>query len=91
MLAAVPLSVSVPAPVLLNPKAPLLDITDEDWHRGLEVYFLNVVRPTRLVTPVMYKLIPPEISPAPASRTTRTGGTLVAPAGATPAPAKGLE
>ena len=36
-----------------GPRAPLLDLTDEDWHRGLEVYFLNVVRATRLVTPVM--------------------------------------
>ncbi|HEX9904802.1 MAG TPA: SDR family oxidoreductase [Propylenella sp.] len=38
-----------------GPRAPLLDIADEDWHRGMEVYFLNVVRPTRLVTPVMQK------------------------------------
>jgi CzcA family heavy metal efflux pump len=45
----------------------------------------------RLVTPVMYKLIPPEVSVHTASATTRTGGTLAAPAGATPAPAKGLE
>ncbi|HPA89534.1 MAG TPA: SDR family oxidoreductase [Quisquiliibacterium sp.] len=36
-----------------GPRAPLLDLSDEDWHRGMEVYFLNVVRPTRLVTPVM--------------------------------------
>lgn len=36
-----------------GPRGPLLDITDEDWHRGIEVYFLNVVRATRLVTPVM--------------------------------------
>lgn len=36
-----------------GPRAPILDITDEDWHRGMEVYFLNVVRPTRLVTPIM--------------------------------------
>lgn len=36
-----------------GPKGPLLDLSDEDWHRGMEVYFLNVVRPTRLVTPVM--------------------------------------
>ena|SRR5918993_3034986 len=36
-----------------GPRAPLLDLGDDDWHRGLEVYFLNVVRPTRLVTPVM--------------------------------------
>ena len=38
-----------------GPRAPILDLTDEDWHRGMEVYFLNVVRPTRLVTPVMQK------------------------------------
>jgi NAD(P)-dependent dehydrogenase (short-subunit alcohol dehydrogenase family) len=38
-----------------GPRAPLLDLTDDDWHRGMEVYFLNVVRPTRLVTPVMQK------------------------------------
>jgi len=36
-----------------GPRAPILDLTDEDWHRGMEVYFLNVVRPTRLVTPIM--------------------------------------
>jgi hypothetical protein len=40
----------------------------------------------RLVTPVMYKLIPPAISPV-----VQTGGTLAAPAGASPAPAKSLE
>ncbi len=38
-----------------GPRAPLLDITDEDWAKGMETYFLNVVRPTRLVTPVMQK------------------------------------
>lgn len=36
-----------------GPRAPILDLSDEDWHRGMEVYFLNVVRPTRLVTPIM--------------------------------------
>jgi NAD(P)-dependent dehydrogenase (short-subunit alcohol dehydrogenase family) len=36
-----------------GPRAPLLEITDEDWHKGLDVYFLNVVRAVRLVTPVM--------------------------------------
>lgn len=36
-----------------GPRAPLLDLTDEDWHRGMEVYFLNVVRATRLVAPLM--------------------------------------
>jgi len=38
-----------------GPRAPVLELSDEDWHRGLEVYFLNVVRPTRLVTPIMQK------------------------------------
>ena len=38
-----------------GPRAPLLELTDENWHKGMEVYFLNVVRPTRLVTPVMQK------------------------------------
>ena len=38
-----------------GPRAPILDLSDEDWHRGMEVYFLNVVRPTRLVTPLMQK------------------------------------
>jgi len=36
-----------------GPKGPILDLTDDDWQLGMEVYFLNVVRPTRLVTPVM--------------------------------------
>jgi NAD(P)-dependent dehydrogenase (short-subunit alcohol dehydrogenase family) len=36
-----------------GPRAPLLEITDEQWHQGIDVYFLNVVRPTRLVAPIM--------------------------------------
>ncbi len=36
-----------------GPRAPILDLTDEDWRRGMEVYFLNAVRPARLVTPIM--------------------------------------
>jgi NAD(P)-dependent dehydrogenase (short-subunit alcohol dehydrogenase family) len=38
-----------------GPKGPLLDITDEQWHLGMDVYLLNVIRPTRLVTPHMVK------------------------------------
>ena len=38
-----------------GPRAPILELSDEDWHQGLEVYFLNAVRPTRLVTPIMQK------------------------------------
>ncbi|MBW8637118.1 SDR family oxidoreductase [Hoeflea sp. WL0058] len=36
-----------------GPKGPVLEIPDEDWHLGLDVYLLNVIRPTRLVTPIM--------------------------------------
>jgi len=36
-----------------GPRAPLLEITDEQWHQGLDVYFMNVVRAVRLVAPVM--------------------------------------
>lgn len=36
-----------------GPKGPVLEISDEDWHLGLEVYLLNVIRPTRMVAPVM--------------------------------------
>lgn len=36
-----------------GPRAPVLELSDDDWHRGMEVYFLNVVRPTRLVAPIM--------------------------------------
>ncbi|MEM7081444.1 MAG: SDR family oxidoreductase [Pseudomonadota bacterium] len=36
-----------------GPRAPILELSDEDWHRGMDVYFMNVVRPTRLVAPIM--------------------------------------
>ena len=36
-----------------GPRAPLLDITDEQWHEGIDVYFMSVVRPVRLVAPIM--------------------------------------
>src|SRR5688500_4136366 len=38
-----------------GPRAPVLELTDEDWHTGLDVYLMNVIRPTRLVTPVMQR------------------------------------
>ncbi|SDX30996.1 NAD(P)-dependent dehydrogenase, short-chain alcohol dehydrogenase family [Variovorax sp. YR634] len=38
-----------------GPRAPILDITDEDWHRGMDVYLLSAVRPVRLVAPLMVK------------------------------------
>lgn len=36
-----------------GPRAPLLEISDEEWHAGLDIYFLNVVRAVRLVAPIM--------------------------------------
>ncbi len=37
------------------PKGPLLEISDEDWHAGLDLLLLNVVRMARLVTPLMQR------------------------------------
>jgi NAD(P)-dependent dehydrogenase (short-subunit alcohol dehydrogenase family) len=36
-----------------GPRAPVLEISDEDWHLGMETYLLNAVRVARLVTPAM--------------------------------------
>jgi NAD(P)-dependent dehydrogenase (short-subunit alcohol dehydrogenase family) len=36
-----------------GPRAPLLDITDDQWRTGMEVYFLNVARAVRIVAPQM--------------------------------------
>lgn len=36
-----------------GPRAPLLEISDDEWHAGLDIYFLNVVRAARLVAPIM--------------------------------------
>lgn len=36
-----------------GPKGPVLEISDEDWHLGMDYYLLNVIRPTRMVTPIM--------------------------------------
>ena len=38
-----------------GPKGDILKINDEEWVKGLEVYFLNVVRATRIITPIMQK------------------------------------
>ncbi|GMV32503.1 MAG: 3-oxoacyl-ACP reductase [Chloroflexi bacterium] len=37
------------------PKGELLDISDADWHLGLDMLLLNVVRMARAVTPVFLK------------------------------------
>lgn len=36
-----------------GPKGDVLEISDEDWHLGMDYYFLNVVRMSRLVIPAM--------------------------------------
>lgn len=36
-----------------GPKGEILEIADEDWHRGMDFYLLNVVRIARIATPVM--------------------------------------
>ena len=36
-----------------GPRAPVLELTDEQWRTGMDVYLMNVIRPTRLVTPIM--------------------------------------
>ena len=36
-----------------GPRAPVLELSDDDWHTGMDVYFLSAVRPSRLVTPIM--------------------------------------
>lgn len=38
-----------------GPRAPVLELDDKQWHTGMDVYLLNVIRPTRLVTPIMQK------------------------------------
>lgn len=36
-----------------GPKGPVLELTDEQWISGMQAYLLNVIRATRLVTPIM--------------------------------------
>jgi NAD(P)-dependent dehydrogenase (short-subunit alcohol dehydrogenase family) len=38
-----------------GPKGPVEQISDEDWHLGMDYYMLNVVRITRIVLPTMLK------------------------------------
>ena len=44
--------------VLINsaghgPKGDIMEISDDDWHLGMDYYLLNVIRPSRLVAPIM--------------------------------------
>ena len=36
-----------------GPRDEILELSDEDWHRGLDVYLMNVIRATRIVAPIM--------------------------------------
>jgi NAD(P)-dependent dehydrogenase (short-subunit alcohol dehydrogenase family) len=36
-----------------GPRAQIVEITDEQWHMGMDVYLMNVIRPVRLVVPIM--------------------------------------
>jgi NAD(P)-dependent dehydrogenase (short-subunit alcohol dehydrogenase family) len=38
-----------------GPRAPILELTDDQWHAGLDTYLMNVIRPTRLVTAFMVR------------------------------------
>jgi len=38
-----------------GPKGPVLEMSDGDWHTGMDVYLMNVVRIARLVTPIMLR------------------------------------
>ncbi len=38
-----------------GPKGAVDEISDEDWHLGMDYYMLNVVRMTRIVLPTMQK------------------------------------
>lgn len=38
-----------------GPKGAVEEISDQDWHLGMDYYMLNVVRMTRLVLPIMQK------------------------------------
>ncbi len=36
-----------------GPKGDVLEMSDDDWHQGMEVYLMNVIRPVRHVVPIM--------------------------------------
>lgn len=36
-----------------GPRGPVAELSDEDWHEGMETYFLAAARASRLVAPVM--------------------------------------
>jgi len=38
-----------------GPRVPILELSDQDWQLGMDTYLLNVIRPSRLVTPIMQR------------------------------------
>ncbi|MTB45100.1 SDR family oxidoreductase [Providencia sp. wls1922] len=38
-----------------GPRGHILELTDEQWHTGMDVYLMNVIRPVRIVAPIMEK------------------------------------
>lgn len=36
-----------------GPKGDIMELSDEDWHRGMDFYLMNVIRMARLVAPGM--------------------------------------
>ena len=38
-----------------GPKGDILEISDENWHEGMEFYLLNVIRAARILAPIMAK------------------------------------
>jgi NAD(P)-dependent dehydrogenase (short-subunit alcohol dehydrogenase family) len=38
-----------------GPKGDILEISDDEWIKGMEIYYLNVVRAARIITPIMQK------------------------------------
>ena len=38
-----------------GPRAAILELTDAQWHTGRDVYLMTVIRPTRLVAPIMQR------------------------------------
>jgi NAD(P)-dependent dehydrogenase (short-subunit alcohol dehydrogenase family) len=38
-----------------GPRGRLMEITDEEWHSAMDIYLMNVIRASRLVTPLMQK------------------------------------
>lgn len=38
-----------------DPRGHILELTDEQWHTGMDVYLMNVIRPVRIIAPIMEK------------------------------------